>query len=363
VSRASNAARAVALVAMTLLPMSAPARAQDAARFLDGEVTFDDERMHVRFTTSAPVGEPRVSSEPGALRLRFADATGEADLDVPGDGGALRFARVRRGVGDATVVILRFPDGRRVPERAVHVGIDGTTVDVAIPRSRLGEPVLPEPAEAAAPPVEPEPAAEPAPSAEPAAAAEPLIAPAEPLFIGGRSAPAPLGARSEGGWASGRTGMMLLLTAVSGLALAVFSWLRRRSGKAAKAAPIAVVASHRLSPKHQLVVVRALGQDHLLSIDGTKTERLASMPSPVPDTEPGGTERASQPDFGAHLSDLLGPSGSAEALRTFAPPAPVATAHAGAMAYASAPMLSTPPSASTSEAVQGLLRLRARALR
>ena len=56
-------------------------------------------------------------------------------------------------------------------------------------------------------------------------------------------------------------------------------------------------------------------------------------------------------------------NGSAEALRTFAPPAPVATAHAGAMAYASAPMLSTPPSASTSEAVQGLLRLRARALR
>jgi hypothetical protein len=362
-SRFSSASPAAAVVAAMLLSMSAPTQAQEATRFLGGEVSFDDERMHVRLTTSAPVGEPRVSSEPGTLRLRFSDATGEADLDVPGDGGALRFVRVRRGVGDATVVILRFPDGRRVPERAVHVEIEGTTVDVAIPRSRLGEPVLPEPAVAATTPVAPEPVAEPAPSPEAAAPAEPLIAPAEPLFIGGRSAPAPLGTPTGGGWASGRTGLMLLLTLVSGLALALFSWLRRRSSKNAKAAPIAVVASHRLSPKHQLVVVRALGQDHLLSIDGTKTERLASMPSPAREAEPGGAERASQPDFGAHLSDLLGAGGSAEAMRTFAPPAPVATAHAGAMAYASAPMLSTPPSASASEAVQGLLRLRARALR
>ncbi|MGB0679824.1 MAG: hypothetical protein ACPGUV_09200, partial [Polyangiales bacterium] len=40
--------------------------------------------------------------------------------------------------------------------------------------------------------------------------------------------------------------------------------------------PIAVVAAKRLAPKHQLMVVRALGQEHLISVQGNQTLRLAS---------------------------------------------------------------------------------------
>jgi hypothetical protein len=306
--------------------------------------------------------------------VRFADATGDVRLDLPGDGGALRFVRVRPGAGDATVVVLRFPDRRSLAPEALRVERDGTTVDLSIPRSLLGTPRLSEAeAAAAAPPPEApaEPEAEPETTAEAEPAAEaaeaPLLAPPAPLFIGGRTAPAPSSSAPapSDGWSNGRTGLLLLLTLVSGLGLVIFSWLRSRAGKGGRGLPIAVVATHRLSPRQQLVLVRALGQDHLLSIDGSKTERLLSTPSPAPEPDGGSSERKSQPDFGAQLAEMLGQPAAPDLLRSISAPspAPVATAHAGAMAYGASPMLSSPPAASASEAVQGLLRLRARAFR
>jgi flagellar biogenesis protein FliO len=359
---------AVALAA-SLLAVSSAAEAQEPIRFLGGDIGFDDTRMHVRFDTSGEVGPPRVSSEPGALRVRFADATGDVRLDLLGDGGALRFVRVRPGMGDATVVVIRFPDRRQLSPDALTVERSDNGVDLSLSRSLLGTPRLPEAPAAVAAAAEPAPPA-PEPVAEPEAREEaPLIASPAPLFIGSRSSGAPAPSttpETTERWAQGRTALLLLLTAVSGLGLIVFSWLRSRAGKGSSRLPISVVATHRLSPRQQLVLIRALGQDHLLSIDGQKTERLASTPSPLPEPEQPTDGRTSQPDFSAQLAELLGQPGPSDALRTAALTTPAPTAHAGAMAYAAAPSLAPslgPSAAGASDAVQGLLRLRARALR
>ncbi|MBI5161578.1 MAG: flagellar biosynthetic protein FliO [Micrococcales bacterium] len=59
--------------------------------------------------------------------------------------------------------------------------------------------------------------------------------------------------------------------------------LLRRGGGAGKGRPqIEVVAAKRLGPRHQLLVVRAFGRDHLLSVNGGTTQRIASVRSGEP---------------------------------------------------------------------------------
>ncbi len=73
---------------------------------------------------------------------------------------------------------------------------------------------------------------------------------------------------------------LLAITAVLLLALGgVRLWQARRATKGLEPS-IRIVAATRLSPKQQLVVVRALGQDHLLAIEPGRTERLISITTP-----------------------------------------------------------------------------------
>lgn len=352
-------ALAVALLAAT----PSAADAQDAIRFVDGTIDFDAERAHVRFTATGEVGTPRVSSERGALRVRFPDATGDVRLDLRGDGGALRFVRVRPGAGDATVVVIRFTDARELPAEALRVESHAGAVDLSLSRSLLAPARVAEPATATPEPAPPSdaPAAEAEVETTGEAATPPaLLTPPAPFFLSGRSASPTAGPTTSEGWASGRTGLLLGLTLVSGIALLVFSWMRSRPRGDKARLPISVVASHRLSPRHQLFVVRALGHDHLISVDGTRTERIASAPAPEARLD---EERPSTPDFGSQLESLLSQPPRETSALSPTMLAPSATAHAGALAYSALSSPANVPSASTSEAVQGLLRLRARAFR
>lgn len=388
------------LAFLCFLLVSAPMLASAQTRFAEGRLGFDESDLHVRFDTSAPVDAPRVSSEPGAVRLRFADATGDARIDLMGDGGAIRFVRVRPGAGNATVVVIRLTDRRQLDPDAVRVTLDGTVVDVAIaravlPRARLEEPeVAPvAAAEPAAPPVEAvdSPEAE-APVEAPAAPRGAMFAPPEPLVIGhsaaddtaaDHTAPPSLGLRTEG-MANGRTSLLVLLALVAAAGLGLVHWLRTRRSRTETRLPITLVATHRISQRQQLVVVRALGQDHLLSIDGNRTERLCSQPAPQPQpataTEPEAS--ATGADFGAHLAEMLGqaqreqPVARSSGYGPTLASAPAFSAsqllHPGASAPASMASMGMAPTgmasmgashAGASEAVAGLLRLRARAFR
>jgi hypothetical protein len=381
-----------ALVSIILLA-AAPAAAQ-ATTFTSGDIALGDDALHVRFTADGPIGEARVSTEPGAVRIRFAEATGDVRLDLPGDGDVLRFVRVRPGAEDATVAVLRFTDRRELDPSSVLVRSTGGEVDISIDRSLLPATSATAPIVETAPAPAPEPmVGAPAPellalnTTEPAPARPALFAPPAPLLADhapadAAPADAPLGVRGDE-TASGRTSLLILLAVVAAAALGVVHWLRGRKGQVQARLPIAVVASHRISQRQQLVVVRALGQDHLLSIDGNRTERLCSQPSPglqaaglvaeAPSSEPTG-------DFGAHLAEMLGQlpkeapvqrTGMATGPLSIRDAAPamreVATLPGSGLlnpaiaGYAATPMMNHGPAAT--DAVAGLLRLRARTFR
>jgi flagellar biogenesis protein FliO len=365
--------------------ISAQARA-DENSFASGTLELGADAVTIELTARSNLGFPSISSEEGFIRVRFPDMTGWTHLDMEGDGTSVRFAHVRPGASNSGVLVVRVGDLRVVPQRAVDVRVDGAHATVSIDRSFLpGSPnvrvaaVAAEPAEtprveaahADATPVPNEAAAvaEPAALADVAPSVEPSTAPAaEPTRLTSSEAPQTLPTLGMGQRGTSLT-TLLGLTAVLGLTLiGVHLWKRRRAG--AVKAPIRVMAAHRLGPKQQLVVVRALGQDHFLSVDGAHTERLLSVPADESEPEPS-PERA--------LS-ILGLGGAAPSERREevpritltrpAQPEPVksaagteAASRFGAQLLKIAADQSKKPAAAVtpSEAVAGLVALRARA--
>jgi hypothetical protein len=120
-----------------------------------------------------------------------------------------------------------------------------------------------------------------------------------------RPKPAPQLLESKNG-PSG-TQVLLIVSLVLG---AVYGGLRvfvRRRVAVLPRPDIQVLGSKRLGTRHQLMIVRALGQDHLLSVNGGRTERLMSTHSdPVaPPAEPRPEPRRNSERLGAGLSETL----------------------------------------------------------
>lgn len=230
------------------------------------------------------VGEPRVRTEPGFVRVWFDEMTGWTTLDLDGDGGAIRFVRARQGAGDSSVVILRVGDGRRVPEAAVHVSHEGGRVAIAISRDALPAARVSGTGASATAVASPEAESPPALEPSPPTDAAPSLAMGHDVL---RERALEAERESSLQLAEGdRTGHLIPLLAITGLLLlalgAVRYWQSRRATKGLEPS-IRIIAATRLSPKQQLVVVRALGQDHLLAIEPGRTERLISITTP---TEP-----------------------------------------------------------------------------
>lgn len=342
--------------------------------FARGDLQFDASAMHLALEARGDVGEPRVRTESGFVRLWFPNMVGWSSLDVDGDGNAVRFIRVRPGADDTGVVVIRLGDGRRLPVGAVGVARAGNRVVISIARSSL-------PAVLEAPPA-PQPAA--APVVETAAAAAAAIATtavaethdgeprtaAEALAAGPEEVPATettdaptLGLPTPEGPSTLAT--LLGITTMLAAALGIVQWMRARHAHGAQGPSIRVVASTRLSPKQQLVVVRALGQDHLIALEPGRTERLLSIPA----TEAPRTEedlvpelRLSRPGALAALPGLGAPAAAsfgAELMRLV--DKGTARGHAPtALALGAVPPAGpVAPAPANSDAVAGLVRLRA----
>jgi flagellar biogenesis protein FliO len=72
----------------------------------------------------------------------------------------------------------------------------------------------------------------------------------------------------------------LLLTALAlGVIYGFIHFGTRRNNPSTQQRQIEVLSSKRIGHRHQLVLVRALGQDHLLSLHGGRAECLSSVPS------------------------------------------------------------------------------------
>lgn len=288
-------------------PHAAPAvhRADDPNEnaFTAAALSITDDAIVLSLTARSAIQAPRLRTEEGFVRIWFPAMPGWTQLDRAGDGNAIRFVRIRPGAEDAGVVIVRLGDLRLVPERAIAVVVDGTHAEVRFRRDALA-PIVQATATPAAqvaaaaatlpvtrptevPEIEevvvPAASAASAPSAtEPAMDDEALLrdAPLDPEPLTGRRTPdgeSALGTLPAG---ESSTRLYLLGLVTVGL-LGVLGFLKLRQQKnGGQAKPlIRVIATHRLGAKQELVVVRALGQDHFLSVDAQRTERLLSLPA------------------------------------------------------------------------------------
>jgi flagellar biogenesis protein FliO len=96
---------------------------------------------------------------------------------------------------------------------------------------------------------------------------------------------------------------IVLLAVVSLALLGVYLVIKFGLIKRAKPSllsDIEIIGSKRLGARHQLILVRALGEDHLLSINAGHTERIASVPTPQGSERTGAPE--DEPELGGFFS-------------------------------------------------------------
>ena len=257
-------------------------------------MTTEGDQAIVRVESLDALGKPWSRIDHGRVRVWFPRVTRDIRLERTGDGRLVESLRVRPGASDSAVVhIVLAPRVRLSPEAiAIEHDANGATIRVDL----QGHAPAAAPTTAETVPSDPDAAGEPAtalPAAAPKAAARPATAAGDPaaataLFAtdaasgaatvddGTSSADAKLG----GGEAGASLGALLLASLVLGALYAGLrlGLLRRR--RRPDLAGIEVLSAKRLGTKHQLLLVRALGEDHLLSVNGAQTERLASAPSP-----------------------------------------------------------------------------------
>lgn len=274
----------LALFALAAMPLSS---ASADNRITDASVHLSEDAWELRLEAQETLGEPRVHTSRGFVRVWFPQMRA-ARFDEAGDGGAVRSVRVRAGVQDSAVSIIRIGDQRRIAESAVQVMRDGSIARVRIARSDLPlvRTVPTRPAREASAQSEAEPAAATDAEEESPAPAEEVVLASPALALTQTGAEAAL--LTEGSGLS-TTMLLVLLTALLGLAyLLVRLFGKRRRGVPPPA--IEIVANKRLGARHQILVVRALGEDHLLTVHGGRTERIASMPAPAGGDPSGGSE-------------------------------------------------------------------------
>lgn len=369
-----------------LMGLSSSAFAQQVVTGVTYDVdSHDDVRIEVLGVS--PLQAPRIRTTRGQIRAWFPNIDNNPRVSTPGDGTVIDALQLRPGVEDTAVLTVELGSRVRLASDAIRYEATarGGVLHVArsaLPAVRIMASVTPvaqvAEAESAAESAE----AEAAPEAEAAleaadadanadtnanadadADAEGVAEPVDedaagtPLFADrGRSDDA-----STGGTEGRSMGALLLISLLLGALYMLIKTVQKKR-KIVLDDDIAVVASKRLGPRYQLMVVRALGQDHLLSIHRGQTQLLSSMSSPTAE------EAAALEQSGLSIldriqgkvEDTVRLSGSSHA----SPSEPIADEDRfGAkllnLEAIRRRMQSSEPS--QSDAVAGLMRLRARA--
>ncbi|MBI2895997.1 MAG: flagellar biosynthetic protein FliO [Deltaproteobacteria bacterium] len=260
--------------------------------------------LEVTLRSTATLSAPRIRTAPGIVKLWFSGMDETQSLDQRGDGRAIRTIRVRSGAASTGLVQISLGDDRTLDPAAIRVETNGEQARIRIARSLFApaEPASPAPTPeqaTSAPDASDAPSADPAPSPSAVQAPNPSQAPtaaptvnaagAEAAVATPRPAPRAPAAharrdrRTIARMAAPRgpgLGTIAVVTIVLGsLYIAVKLFGRKRRMKAARH-QIEVVSSKRIGPRHQLVIVRAFGRDHLLSVNGGTTQRIASVRTP-----------------------------------------------------------------------------------
>lgn len=254
------------------------------------QVQVDADFAWVLLLSANELPEPRLRIGRGEVKLWFRGVDHER-LTQPGDGLAFRDVRVRGGAGDSALVHIRLGDRREISADDISVvPFDGGSA-IRFRRGALPQrpPEMESTPVASAESEEVEEAAPEAGTEVEESEAGPQEGASDVEEEGALLAATPLlTTETEGALAGGLldgheqssgspVGVLLLITALlGGLLLVVRLVVSRRKGITV-APDIDVVSTKRIGPRHQLIVVRALGEEHLLSVNGAQTQLITSV--------------------------------------------------------------------------------------
>lgn len=337
-----------------------------AASITSARPALGETHFTLHLEADAPIERTVMRSEPGLIRVWFFGLPDDVWLDpYPTAAGARRWAvRIRPGPGGSAVVMFRFFDKRTIDESRIQVLSHGSRGFVrialdALPELSPSDKALMGSSEAL---LESEDTTEAAPVVEDAHSLEASDPPGDdlaaettedmPTPTGAKEAelPAPFVAAKKDSGEALRTrpdgsSPLVPLVLLTGLLAAVYGVVRYVLKKRARNPldDIQIVAQKRLGNRHQIVLVRALGEDHLLSVNGQQTQRIAS--GRPPDMEDAGFSTPFDVSSGALDTELFPELAATPVAEPIAPaeelglpqpvhraPTPVAVTQASALA-------------------------------
>ena len=241
-------------------------------------VRFEVEPKDLVVTLDAktpPLGKPRLRIGRGRIKVWFPDMRDVERYDGKGDGRAIRDIKVRPGMRDTGVLQIELGRRIRLPAAAVQLVPTEKGAQVRIKREAL-------------------PKARTAPSV-PVAAPEELsralvetkketerVEPSPEQALFGKQEPdqrPSTGSTAVAGRPDGtQLGVLAVVSLVLGVIYGFIRLFQARRGRGERLPEIEVLGARRIGTRHQLLLVRALGQEHLLSVNAGHTERLSSTP-------------------------------------------------------------------------------------
>lgn len=256
------------------------------------QVQVDEDFAWVLLLSPGELPEPNLRVGRGEVKLWFRGVDHER-LTQPGDGLAFRDVRIRAGAGDSALVHIRFGDRREISTDDISVvPFEGGS---AVRFRRGALPQRPAEMNAAADSAEFEEGTSDlvadleSDATEAGADDESLAAEADEAAMDEAEQSAPLLSTETDGVLAGGildgqdeskgspVGLLLLVTALLGLLLLFVRVVVSRRKRILPAPDIDVISTKRIGPRHQLIVVRALGEEHLLSVNGTQTQLITSV--------------------------------------------------------------------------------------
>ena len=286
--------RIPALFAMILTGAFAAPQLASAESIKHAALDASTDDIVVTFDTSGPMLLPTLTTSAGRIRMLFPGEAPHDAITVHGDGQYLHDVEVSGGAGGTIAAHLRLTGDTRVEPQFVHIETHDTSIVVRIAKNKLHPVVVkaaPAPAPVAATPI----------ATAAAALASPIVAAkaeAKPVVADDAEEAAPVAAKTAekaekkhessaastpafAGAIPGSMGpsvpVLLFITLLLGTVYLALRAILKTRAPSKPTPSIQILSVKHVGPRHKLIIVRSFGRDHLLSINGGETRRIASM--------------------------------------------------------------------------------------
>ena len=256
-----------------------------ASRVQGVQLSLDERSAVVVVEVQNVTKRPTIRTSAGHVKMWIPNAQKNVRLESLGDGKAISWVRVRPGISGSSLVDVRIGSRERIDESSLSVQTSKEQVILKIPRELISASLQ---GSAKARNADSQYVSSLTAKSEETnggfvdkvnakASGDAKKAQAKPPLAALATAQSPLrSAKSKG---LPKIVFLIASLLLAGAAIGAAKVFRGKGGARNDWSEIQVLGSKRLGPKHQLVLVRALGEDHLLSMNGERTERIASSPA------------------------------------------------------------------------------------